>query len=1141
MEFIEFCRDIFGDDFYIEIAPSKSALQVSYNNAIVEIANKLHCKVIVATDAHYLSKDKRYVHKAYLASANGEREIDDFYSYSHFMDEEETFSNLFPYFSEQDFEIFCANTMEIHDKITGYEIFRKPIIPKEDVSFFEPRTTELGFPFIEKMLASPSDQDRAWINECLIELENMGKTNNIYLDRLNKEAEIIDFISDQLGDRLSAYFNTLKSYIDLFWEQGSIVGPGRGSAVGFLSNFLLGLTQIDPIKDKLNTYWRFLNKERVELPDIDIDICPSKRPAIFKSIRKRKGIDNRLLQVCAFSTEGSRSAIQTAARGYRTEEYTSGLPIEISAYLASLIPSERGFLWTIDDMLHGNDEKDRKPNKKFIEEMNKYPGLLDIVVGIEGLISQRTIHASGVILYNQEPWKTGAVMRSPNGDLITQYSLHDAEALGDTKFDFLVTEVSDKILTTMQMLIEKGYLPQDKSIREVYNEFLHPKSLDVTDEKIWTALANNQVIDAFQFNTDVGSQAAAQIKPQNPLEMTAANSLMRLMADKGKERPLDKYTRFKNDISLWYAEMKAYSLSAAEQECLKPYYLKDYGVPPYQESLMEVLMDENISNFTLGEANAARKIVAKKEMSKIPELRDKFFSKCESLNLAKYVWETALAPQMGYSFSILHSLAYSYVGIQTLYLATHFCPVYWNCACLMVNAGQTSSVLPEDEDQALEVNEIESVEDEEEDEDDTEEGEEEEKVATPHKKKKVKATDYGKISVAIGSMKRSGITIYPPDINDSFFTFTPEEKRNAIVFGLKGISKVNDDCIRNIIANRPYTSLMDVVNKIHPAKATMISLIKSGAFDCFNADRRHVLESYLSDVVVPTKSTITLANIPMLSQANLIDKSMEDLVKLYFFNKYIKKFAKGAYYMLDDNSRPFFENNFDIGLIIYVDDKLAISANAWDKMYDKKIEPLRAYLKANKESLIVARKQVEVQAEMDKYASGDISKWEMESLNFYYHDHELAHADMGKEVLSLFYNLSEETEITRMIYNKKSGKEFPVFKMSRICGTVLDKDKAKSSVTLLTLDGVVKVKFLRDMFANYNRQISVSTGNGKKKIVEKSWFTRGDKIAVTGFRRDAMFIAKKPTESVKMFHLVEKIIDIDKLGRFTTLSKRYDE
>ena len=139
-----------------------------------------------------------------------------------------------------------------------------------------------------ELLQSDNIQERYWINECLNALTEKNLSKLEYLDRIEIEADVIKFIGEKLDDCLFAYFNTFKHYIDLFWSCGSTVGPGRGSATGFLSNYLLGITQLDPIRWGL-PYWRFLNRERAELPDIDIDLAPSKRPEIFRRIREERG------------------------------------------------------------------------------------------------------------------------------------------------------------------------------------------------------------------------------------------------------------------------------------------------------------------------------------------------------------------------------------------------------------------------------------------------------------------------------------------------------------------------------------------------------------------------------------------------------------------------------------------------------------------------------------------------------------------------------------------------------------------------------------------------------------------------------------------------------------------------------------
>ena len=278
-----------------------------------------------------------------------------------------------------------------------------------------------------------------------------------------------------------------------------------------------------------------MNKERVELGDIDLDLCPSKRPAILRRIKNERGknfkseIDELSRKnlgctlIATFGTEGTRSAILTACRGYRSEDFPDGIDNDTAQYMSSLIPSERGFLWPLNDVVNGNPEKDRLPIAPFVKEVNSYPGLLDIMLSIEGLVNKRSSHASGVIMFDDDPYEFGCFMKTPRGEIITQYDLHMCEAAGMTKYDFLVTEVQDKIVETIHLLQEDGKIEKTLSLREVYNMYLDPEKLPIDNPKIWKLLQENSIINIFQFDSDVGSQAAKKIKPSSILEMTDAN------------------------------------------------------------------------------------------------------------------------------------------------------------------------------------------------------------------------------------------------------------------------------------------------------------------------------------------------------------------------------------------------------------------------------------------------------------------------------------------------------------------------------------------------------------------------------------------------------------------------------------------
>lgn len=1111
-EFMRWNVNLFGKDFYVEVAAAASKDQIKFNKRVLSIAAAYDVKIVIGSDAHYLTAKERPVHKAYLNSKDGEREVDDFYTYSHMMDNAEAFANLEE--SGYDFARFielCNNSMEIYDKIETYDIFRQPIIPRVEVKDYDkniPIEINEAYPTLYMLFTSDNIQERYWANECYNALVTKNLLNATYLTALETEACVIKTVGGKLGNCLFEYFNTFQHMINLFWEQGSIVGPGRGSAVCFLSNYLLGITQLDPLQWGLK-YWRFLNEERVELPDIDIDLTPSKRGRVFEALRKERSELN-VIQVCTYGTEGTRSAIAAACRGYRSEIWPDGIDVEISQYLSSLIPQERGFLWSIHDAVYGNPDKERQPIMALVNELNKYPGLLEIIESIDGLVNKRGQHASGVILYNESPFDTDAIMRSPNGDLTTQYSLHEAEELGDVKYDFLVTEICDKLTIAITLLQRDGLIEPDLSLRQVYNKYLHPDVLDLKNQKLWDALSNGEVLDVFQFSTGVGLATAKQVKPQNPTDMLNANALMRLMGEKGEERPLDRYCRLKEDMKQWYWECEDAGLTDDQIKTLEPYYLPNCGVPSSQEDMMEICMDPKIANFSLSEANATRKIVAKKKMDQIPALHEKFVNACPSIKFGEYVWKTTMGPQMGYSFAKPHALAYSFVGIQTLYLATTYPDIYWNCACLITNAGGADLLNADDVDREME------------DEEDT-------------AKKKNKSVNYGKISVALGKSKKAGITVLPPDINKSDLIFKPDSERNAIIYGLKGIDRIGTSLVFEIMENRPYSSMEDFMSKVKVNKTQMISLIKAGAFDELHTDRVAAMERYL-DLIADKKKRITLQNMAMLIRKDLIPPQFEFEVKVFNFNKYLKNFKEGEYYCLDAIAMRFFTENYDPDVLVdaVIDEEYShgkIKQSTWDNTYKKAMDPVRDWMKANQQEILDALNNSLYEEVKEKYAQGDINKWDMDSLGTYCHEHELKDLNTRPYGIVNFEDLDEEPVIASE-FQTKDGSTIRMYEISRICGTVIDKDKNKSTVVLLTPTmQVVNIKVWKNQYAKWDRQIARKNPDGTKTIVEKSFFARGNKLIITGIRRGDDFVPKKYKSTT--YPLFEKIEEMDAQGYIT--------
>ena len=528
VEYMQFMDELFGDDFYVEVAPAASKDQIIANNKLVQIAHVFNKKVVIGDDAHYLKKEDRYIHKAYLNSKGGERETDAFYEYAYLQDEEDLRKNLEPSIGIMIDEM-CRNSMEMFDKIETYDLLHSqtiPSVPVKDYPKQEPGWYSKDYPTLEGMYKSDDIYDRYWVHKCLSEMTNKKLLTKEYWDELEEEARVKRVIGEKLGTNMFKYPITLKYYIDMMWECGSLVGAGRGSSCAALNHYLLGITQLDPIEWNL-PFFRYMNDERTELGDIDIDICPSKKGLIVKKIKEERGsrfnddIDELSRKnlgctlVATYGTEQTKSAVLTACRGYRSEEYPDGIDNDEAQYIASLIPSERGFLWPLEDVINGNKDKEREPVHAFVNEVNMYPGLLDIIFGIVGLINKRSSHASGVILFDEDPYEFGCFMRTPKGEVITQYDLHDCEAAGMVKYDFLVTEVQDKLAQTIRFLQEDGVIEDNGiNLRSVYDKYFHPNVLPMDDKKVWDAIQNGTVINVFQFDSEVGSQAAKKLNRQ---------------------------------------------------------------------------------------------------------------------------------------------------------------------------------------------------------------------------------------------------------------------------------------------------------------------------------------------------------------------------------------------------------------------------------------------------------------------------------------------------------------------------------------------------------------------------------------------------------------------------------------------------
>lgn len=257
-------------------------------------------------------------------------------------------------------------------------------------------------------------------------------------------------------------------------------------------------------------------------------------------------------------------------------------------------------------------DEDNKPVQEFVNEMNNHPDLWETAQKLEGLCSGIGSHAGGVIICDKPLTDTCALMRTKSGDIISQYDLHECEAMSLIKIDLLATDAMSKIQECLELLVDKNKIEWQGSLRDTYEKYIGVYNLERYAEDMWKLLWEHKVINAFQFERESGKQALALIKPYSVDDLAVLNSVIRLMPqEKGAETPLNKFARFHEDINEWYQEMEDYGLTEEEQNILKDIVGVSYGICEAQEYLVMLTAHPKIGGFSLAWGDQLRKAVAK--------------------------------------------------------------------------------------------------------------------------------------------------------------------------------------------------------------------------------------------------------------------------------------------------------------------------------------------------------------------------------------------------------------------------------------------------------------------------------------------------------------------------------------------------
>jgi len=1129
LEWCTYINSIFGQgNFFLEMQPSNNEDQIYVNKILLKISQELNIPFIVTTDTHYIRKEDQKIHKIFLNSQDGDREVDSFYASTYMMSEQEIHEYMDESLSYDIVRQAIDNTDLIYDMITEYNLEKPLHIPYLPKDLTEPNQFSLDkwkkqIPLFEYFFYSKTSSDRHMARELLKHLDDdIDYQNEQGFKSISECLEAIKLSSEKMNVHWSAYLMQLRDYIKIAWDCDTLVGVGRGSGVGFCLLHMLDITQINPLKENTKTfYWRFMNPYRTSVLDIDTDIQSNRRDKVIEGLKQAYGED-RVSKVMTISTEGTRSAILTAARGL-------GIDNDEAQYIASLVVADRGQSRTLKQMYYGDEENDYKPVYDFIKEMNDHPDLWDAAQKIEGVINGVGSHAGGVVIVDEPFYNSTALMKTSSGDVITQFDLHSLEDVSLIKIDLLCIEALDKIRAELDLLLKDKVIQWQGSLKDTYENYLGVYKIERNNTDMWNCLLQHKVFSFFQMEKDSGYKAISIGQPQSVDDLAAINTVMRLMPQsKNDIAPIDKFGKYKANIDLWYEEMHKAGLTSKEQKLLEPILVSSYGVCQSQEQMMQVVQVPECGGFDLVWADSLRKSVAKKNPKAFNKLEEEYLTTVKekglSQNLCKYVWYTLIYGLRGYGFPASHGLAYSMIGLQELNLYYHYNPIYWTCANLIVDSGSSD----------------ENTEN--------------------------KSTNYGKIAIAVNTIKKTGVTIANPLINSAKFGYIPDIKNNRIIVGLKAINGIGDDIAQSLIVNAPYTSFQDFCIRMIDTKivsnSQMIALIKAGCFlELDSVDRMKTMSYYINTYLFSNTTKLTMSQFAKIQEFNLIPLKLQEIVKINNFKDYVlnedgfiktiiepnkKIIPKCGYhdrcFSLDHNSQAFFQKHFSEESVIGIEKGFyLISEKKFLKELNLKLQPLRDWFE-QEETLNLYNQAMFDNIFMEKVKSNNVNKWSMDVLTYYDNDHELK--DINNQKYDII-NFTEQPEIPEMYdsYSKYiNGVRhiFPKKTIHRIAGTVISSDNNHAQITLLTVYGVINVKLNKGQYAYYGKRISkTDKSTGKKHVMDESWFKRGTLLLVCGYREEAIFRAYRYNDTV-FTHTVNKIIEINKNHELIIINERGD-
>lgn len=590
-EVAKWYKEVFGDDYYLEIQDHGSIEDRVVNVEIVKIARELDIKIIATNDSHYISCYDVEAHDALLCIQTGKLVVEDKrmrYSGTEYLKSADEMALLFrDHLPEEVITEAIATTVEVADKVKPYDLMGEQRLP--------------NYPIPKGYTADTYLEDVTWLG--LLERtksRTRGDIAPLYKERLEYELKMMQ----QMG--FSTYFLVVWDYIKYARDKDIPVGPGRGSAAGSLVAYALKITNIDPIHHGL-LFERFLNPERKSMPDIDTDFCIERRDEVIKYVSDKYGKD-RVAQIITFNRLTSKAVLKDVAR-------VLGVPYKQADVMAKLIPVVRGKPTKLAVMI-----SDKTPAPEFKEAYEKDPTVqhwIDMAMRIEGTNKTYGVHAAGVVISSEPLDEIVPLQVNTEGAVITQYFMEDLESLGLLKMDFLglrnlttIQRTADLIKKNQNISLDLDQLPLDeiRALEILAKGNIKKKPDDI--KRTYKVLEQGDLEGVFQLESSGMRQIVRDLKPDSIEDISSILALYR-------PGPLDAGL-----IPKFINRKHGREKVEYQHALLEPILNETYGTLVYQEQIMKMAQD--LAGYSLGQADLLRRAMGKKKVSEMQKHRETF-------------------------------------------------------------------------------------------------------------------------------------------------------------------------------------------------------------------------------------------------------------------------------------------------------------------------------------------------------------------------------------------------------------------------------------------------------------------------------------------------------------------------------------